>query len=353
MKTICKTVFVLFLSISSICSQAQSTSSPTFEQTVAYIIENTKGRVMYPGALDSYTRVRGYTLKDIKIDRNGKITFTTEQKNDYNDFIITFNVFDLVPNTEYPQGVIAKNFLVHFNGLNVSNGYGIVYATQNDALKVARAFRHLRTVCEKPKNDLFSTPVAEEKKTLGKSETIEYINKNIITGLYLGSCNCYELEIYNGGLGKRGINDGKSSYFVESQSLNNSSYTVIAKSNRESCRTPSYFNAADNLVRGNQIQKTVELKISFEITNLVDFEILDINSDPKTKVLKLNFKPNSSKLSYSLLQDLNDINVWTPSSLKFRVLNENVEKLKKAFLHLQALVVEEKKKKEEEDPFGK
>src|SRR5690606_11258784 len=146
--------------------------NPTFEQTVDYIVQNTKGRVMYPGALDSYSRVRGYTLKDIKIEKNGKIVFVTEQKNDYNDFTITFNVFDLVATTEYPEGVIAKDFLVHFNGLNVSSGYGIVYATQNDALKVARAFRHLRTVCEKPENDLFGQPVIEEKKTLGKTETI-------------------------------------------------------------------------------------------------------------------------------------------------------------------------------------
>lgn len=158
--------------------------NPTFEQTVNYIIENTKGRVMYPGDLDSYSRIEGYNLDDVKISKNGKIEFITKHKNkaynDSNDFTITFNIFDLVEKTDYPDGIRAHKFLVHFNGLNVSKGYGITYATDADAIKVARAFRHLKTLCEKDK-DLFSQIPEEEKKTkLSREETINYINQTLI-----------------------------------------------------------------------------------------------------------------------------------------------------------------------------
>ncbi len=157
--------------------------NPTFEQTVEYIIENTKGRVMYPGALDSYTRTQGYRLDDVRIHKNGKIEFITKQDNKLygltNNFNITFNIFDLVPKTDYPEGIKAYKFLVHFNGLNVSDGYGITYATDADAQKVARAFRHLKNVCEKG-TDLFgAAPEGEGKLKLTREETLSYINKTL------------------------------------------------------------------------------------------------------------------------------------------------------------------------------
>lgn len=348
---------VLIITLLTVPTIVNAQDTPTFEQTVDYIVTNTKGRVMYPGALDSYSRVRGYTLKDIKIEKNGKIIFVTEQKNDYNDFTITFNVFDLVANTEYPGGVIAKDFLVHFNGLNVSSGYGIVYATQNDALKVARAFRHLRTVCEKPENDLFSQPVIEEKKTLGKQETINYINKNILTGLSIGNCKCYELEEYSdfwGGGGKRSKENGKSNYYIESHELlNPTTYVVYAKSDRTDCRESPYFNNYNNLVRGSLITTNVKAQFDFNILKLKSFEIINTNND-KSKILKLVFEPNTCRYDHFsknlYLYDFD--NIWTTNSVDFLILTENVEKVKKAFTHLKTLLMEEKKIAEDDDPFG-
>jgi hypothetical protein len=347
-------ITILLTAVIKINAQTtESTPSPTFEQTVNYIITNTKGRVMYPGALDAYSRVKGYTLKDVTIEKNGKVVFITEQKNDYNDFTITFNIFDLVATTEYPEGVIAKNFLVHFNGLNVSNGYGIVYATQNDALKVARAFRHLRTVCEKPQNDLFSQPVIEEKKTLSKEETIKYINNNILPGLWLGDCKCYELEYYGGNGGKRSKQSGQSSYYVKSHELlSQAIYKVYATSNREDCQQRPYFNYSNDLVKGDWIKNSIEAKFKFDMLELSDFEIIDITNDDKTKTLRLIFKPNTCSAENLSNVDLSSVGIWTPNSLQFRVLSENVEKVKKAFIHLQKLLIEEKKQAEEEDPFG-
>ena len=350
-----KTFTLLILCFTAMTfNQVKAQVDPTFEQTVDYIIKNTKGRVMYPGALDSYSRVKGYTLKDIKIEKNGKIIFTTEQKNDYNDFTISFNVFDLVASTEYPEGVIAKDFLVHFNGLNVTSGYGIVYATQNDAIKVARAFRHLRTVCKKPENDLFSKPVVEEKKTLSKEETITYINKNIKTGLWLGECQCYILETYNTSYsnGSRGKENGVSNYYIETHDLmSTNTYMVYGKSDRQDCEEMPYFDQRDNLVRGSSISSRIKLKISFDLLKLINFEVFNgTNND--TKILKLNFQPNSSSAENLSSVDLNNIKIWNTSSLQFLVSSENVEKVKKAFMHLEKLIKEEKKKAEDDDPFG-
>lgn len=171
-------LFVLFLGLGIANAQDKK---PTFDETVNYIIQNTKGKVMYPGELDAYSRVEGYHLKDVKIEKNGKIELIANQEkisNGYNNnFSITFNIFDLVEKVDYPDGIRAHKFLVHFNGLNVSSGYGITYATDADAQKVARAFRHLKTLCVK-ENDLFSQIPEEEKKTkLSKGETINYINQ--------------------------------------------------------------------------------------------------------------------------------------------------------------------------------
>ncbi len=172
----------LLVSLISLNFKAQ-TKNPTYEETVNYIIQNTKGRVMYPGDLDSYSRVEGYHLNDVKIEKNGKIEFVTNQKNKSygynNNFSIIFNIFDLVEKVDYPDGIRAYKFLVHFNGLNVSKGYGITYATDADAQKVARALRYLKTLCKKD-DDIFSQPTEVEKKSnLTKEETVDYINKKL------------------------------------------------------------------------------------------------------------------------------------------------------------------------------
>jgi len=167
---------------------ANAQSGPSFEQTADYIIKNTKGRVMYPGDLDAYSRVKGYHLKDVKIDKNGKVELLTDQKFDDNQFSIIFNIFDLVDKVDYQDGIRAHKYLVHFNGLNVSEGYGIAFATDADAQKIARAFRHLKKVSTKP-DDLFSQVPQEEKKVkLSREETLDYINNMIYNnGDYIAS----------------------------------------------------------------------------------------------------------------------------------------------------------------------
>lgn len=352
-------VFLLLLITTIGINKLSAQTDPTFEQTVNYIVTNTKGRVMYPGALDSYSRVKGYTLKDIKIEKNGKIIFTTEQKNDYNDFTISFNVFDLVANTEYPEGVIAKNFLVHFNGLNVSSGYGIVYATQNDALKVARAFRHLRTVCEKPENDLFSQPVIEEKKTLSKEETLSYINKHILTGAKFGlNCNeCHETSYVDDG--KKSIKKyiGFSAYKISTHELQSPSKYVIRAEGGQCVKEGAY-----GVVWGTDgaCVSRLDITCNFDLLKLVGFEIIKVSDEErryfsdKTSFLKLNFEDASVSASIYLPNiNYNRPNfIWTSNSLTFNILTENIEKTKKAFMHLEKLIKEEKKKEKENDPFG-
>lgn len=343
-------IALLFSSVKM--ANAQTAASPTFEQTVDYIVSNTKGRVMYPGALDAYSRVRGYTLKNVIIERNGKITFVTEQKYDYNDFTIIFNIFDLVATTEYPEGVRAKDFLVHFNGLNVSSGYGIVYATQNDALKVARAFRHLRAVCKKPENDLFSQPEQKEKNILSKEETLKYINKNIIPGAKFGlNCSeCHEMNYYDGGKSRKTYT-GFSSYSIESHELLSATKYVIHASGGECIRNDSRNGYPAMSVEGS-CNSRLDITCNFDMLKFIGFETIRIND--KHMLLKLNFEQGTIKPSIFLSNiDYNKPNVlWTSSHLAFYVASDKVERTKKAFEHLRILMIEEKQKAEENDPFG-
>lgn len=351
-------VFLLLLITTIGINKLSAQTVPTFEQTVDYIISNTKGRVMYPGPLDAYSRVNGYKLKDIVIEKNGRIKFITEQRNDYNDFTIIFNVFDLVASTEYPEGVIAKDFLVHFNGLNVTSGYGIVYATQNDALKVARAFRHLRTVCKKPEIDLFSQPITEEKKTLSKAETIRYINKHILTGAKFGlNCNeCHEMSYFdNGKITKKYI--GFSEYKISTHELQSPSKYVIRAEGGQCVKEDDY-----GVVWGTEgaCVSGLDITCNFDLLKLIGFEIIKVSDEErryfsdKTSFLKLNFEDASVSASIYLPNiNYNKPNfIWTSNSITFNILTENIEKTKKAFMHLEKLIKEEKKKEKEDDPFG-
>ncbi|WP_297332691.1 hypothetical protein, partial [Flavobacterium sp.] len=57
--TIKKSIALLVFCFTAMAfNDVKAQTEPTFEQTVDYIIKNTKGRVMYPGALDSYSRVK-------------------------------------------------------------------------------------------------------------------------------------------------------------------------------------------------------------------------------------------------------------------------------------------------------
>ena len=138
--------------------------SPTYEQTIDFIKTNCVGRMLYEGALDSYQRETGHKLTKIEIQKDGRIKLVADQQNGRHDFEIVFNVFDLKSSIDYPDGIRAYKFLVHFQGLNVSSGYGITFATDADAKRVARSFRHLKTMCSKG-GGLFDEPTQSEKKT--------------------------------------------------------------------------------------------------------------------------------------------------------------------------------------------
>lgn len=352
-------VFIAIILASTTTVNAQTTPSPTFEQTVDYIVSNTKGRLMYPGNLDSYSRVKGYSLKDVKIERNGKIVFVTDQKNDYNDFTITFNVFDLVAKTEYPEGVIAKDFLVHFNGLNVSSGYGIVYATQNDALKVARAFRYLRTVCKKPENDLFSQPVIEEKKTLGKEETLAYISgilKKVKGGQSIGGVDYYCSEGHYGNF----------QYKQTSHTFTSSSYTMNATwyagngIDFQDIYTYCRSGVAPRKKSSNtNFKEDITVKYEFDFSKFINVEF-------KYSILKLMFEEGAvsnkttsdNKLDFMFMYNYDNpekrytgANYYVAIDID-GISTEDEQKLVKAFNHLKKIMQEEKKKVEDDDPFG-
>lgn len=346
---------------------AQNNSTPTFEQTVSYIISNTKGRVMYPGALDAYSRVKGYNLKDIFISKSGDITFKTEQKHDLNDFEIKFNVFDLVANTEYPQGVIAKDFLVHFNGLNVSKGYGIVYATQNDAIKVARAFRHLTTVCNKPDNDLFSVPIVEEKITLGKNATVNYISE-IINGLGKNSFAFAEIDYYcvsQDAWGNVSADKGGSfSYGITKQTFASDSYTV--NTSYDAANNFMYWNnilssCNGKTVRGGNLSFPRYVEISYEY----NLDLLESFTWDDSRYLKLKFPKNvirytttsSNQVDRVLFYNDNDDTKYTTGTstlgvVVYGITADQKERITKALNHLLSINKENNIKNRSNDPFG-
>lgn len=169
-----KKIFFLFWVIW--CYGSGNAQDLTFEQTVSYIRKNVTGRVLYPGDLDAYSRTKGYVVAEIGIGKNGSVKIKTENKNDINDYTIEFNIFDLVQKTDYPGGVKAYRFLVHFNGLNVSSGYGISFATDADAERMARAFRYLRKVCQKDPNPFDKPGTAENSGKQTKEETLHYLS---------------------------------------------------------------------------------------------------------------------------------------------------------------------------------
>lgn len=336
---------VLLLLASLLNAQTtQELTNPTFEQTMNYIISNTRGRMMYPGALDAYSRVKGYILKDIQVEKSGKIVFITDQKYDINDFTITFNIFDLEANTEYPEGVLAKNFLVHFNGLNVTSGYGIVYATQNDALKIARAFRHLRAVCQKPQNELFDQPVIEEKKILGKAETISYINKYIKGGGSIGF-KCSNCRTYEGRFAK----DAFAGYNINSVELI-SPTKYIMRAIGGDCMEE--FESGFSLTKVGSCDSKVDINFELDLKKFIGFETSNVY--PKKTSLILNFETGSIKPSNYLPDIIRNkkSSMWSYSHIKVFIETENVERFKKAFEHLKALMIEEKKKADALDPFA-
>ena len=326
-------IYLLLLITTIGNNKLSAQTDPTFEQTVDYIIKNTKGRVMYPGALDSYSRVKGYVLKDIKIDKTGRIELFTDQKFDDNKFSINFNIFDLVQKVDYPDGIRAYKFLVHFNGLNVSSGYGITFATDADAQKIARAFRHLKQVCT-PENDLFSQIPAEEKKIkLTREETIDYINKLIRFDS--------PLVIHYGTSNTR---SGKSYYYTKKINLG-LSYDYSSKSYIFKSKTSFFSSKGGPLDFVDESIHTYKVKFayynSYGIKNWDD----KLNGGKTSETFQIYFNPNNYLNS--------SVEIYFPVNADYGdkiydlegTYSKEIKKLAKAFERLKELDSDDK------DPF--
>ncbi len=334
--TIKKSIALLVFCFTAMAfNDVKAQTEPTFEQTVDYIIKNTKGRVMYPGALDSYSRVKGYVLKDVKIDKTGRIELFTDQKFDDNKFSINFNIFDLVQKVDYPDGIRAYKFLVHFNGLNVSSGYGITFATDADAQKIARAFRHLRQVCT-PENDLFSQIPAEEKKIkLTREETIDYINKLIRFDRPL-----YHLYAFG-----KGSRSEKTSFYTIYKNLL-LSYDNSTKSYMFKYSSNGFSSSYEGGTR--YLEEEIHYdKIKF--SNYQNIEIVKRDDSYRggnvSEMARVNFSSDNYSVPYFFIYFPLNSDSATPMGTMENLYGKELKKLSKAFERLKELDSDEK------DPF--
>lgn len=310
---------LFLLVLASLSLRAQDLS---YEQTIAYISKNVTGRMMYPGDLDAYSRTRGYKLSEISIQRNGAIEIRTDQRYDANDFKISFNIFDLVQKADYPDGIRAYKFLVHFNGLNVSEGYGITFATDADAERVVRAFRHLKRVCVKGKDPFNAGPVAESKPQLNKEETVNYINQL----LSRQKISYYEYE-----------NTGEK--FTQEIIYNSSPFNYVAETKSYSFSLQiqqNYHYNPDADRKPSPSYKSMTAS-DVKLNSLISFDLTDIPADNKAfssggKLLILEMSESSSVGK--------KLNVYVDGKNA-----KDIERLKKAFMLLRELDADER------DPF--
>jgi hypothetical protein len=341
-----------------------SAQNPTYEQTVEYIQTNTVGRMLYKGPLDSYQRATGHKLTKISIEKNGRIKLIADQRNGSHDFEIVFNIFDLTSSIDYPDGIRAYKFLVHFKGLNVTSGYGITFATENDAIKVARALRHLKTLCSQ-EGDLFSKQTeSEQKPTLSKEETLAYIKKLINNQEGLRS---EETDHYKASNTLSGEPRTIQKTYTYNQYMNNNSFELQRELVKEE---NNKYQVSENTT----IYELNFEKIIFENISLEGF--YEGNDGPKGYKLALTATSKFTKKEkhrgmptfnsngqynyvYSIEQARNELSTWEwfddyeISHFYIYMANENdIKRLKKAFDHLTALIKEENNLNIENDPFG-
>lgn len=341
-----KTLILLFVTTTLFAQ------NPTFEQTVEYIQTNTVGRMLYKGPLDSYQRATGHKLTKISIEKNGRIKLIAYQRNGSHDFDIVFNIFDLTSSIDYPDGIRAYKFLVHFKGLNVTSGYGITFATENDAIKVARAFRHLKTLCSQ-EGDLFSQPTKEESRvTLSKSETIAYIKKliNDQPDLKYFPEGC-EFHV------SQRITDG--TFYIEKKSKCSSrwfdetkmryiehefKYDIdLTKTSFEKVVT---YNTGDHLY-GSDLFNEFDNRICI---NLITTNSLTLNQKGKDGLRQPSMSQairatQAARLEYMDEETVNSFQIYLKNI-------SDAKRLKKAFEHLNSLLKEENNQSNENDPFG-
>lgn len=341
-----KTLLLLFVTTTLFAQ------NPTFEQTVEYIQTNTVGRMLYKGPLDSYQRANGHKLTKISIEKNGRIKLIADQKNGTHDFEIVFNIFDLTSSIDYPDGIRAYKFLVHFKGLNVTSGYGITFATENDAIKVARALRHLKSLCSQ-EGDLFSQPTKEESRpTLSKSETIAYIKKLINEqpdlkyypddhDEVLVSQRMTDGIFYIEKKDKfRGTWDNTKRRYTEEEFKYNIDLTTASFVEVITYNKGDYLSGADLFYSSFDSRICVKLKTTNYITlNHKGRDGLDQSSISQairaTQAASYHYKKETVNTFEIYLNNISD-----------------AKRLKKAFDHLNSLIKEEKNLNAESDPFG-
>lgn len=361
-----KIVTSILLSLVSFTLLAQN---PTYDQTVEYIKKNTVGRMIYEGPLDSYERATGHKLTNIIIEKNGRIQLKTNQKHGIHDFDIVFNIFDLTSSIDYPDGIRAYKYIVHFKGLNVTKGFGITFATENDAIKVARAFRHLKTMCSQD-DDLFGKPTVQETKAnLTKSETFEYI-KNVINNLPTyktsndgGSIESEQHISNNYYKLRRGILSGSRTegymYYDDSNTYNfdflNKSIInvefhqpIIPKPTKWDSNHPYYFYS-DKVPE--DLRKFFVLELIVEKGSLKE-----VVNNRSSNYDKGNFWATAAEAKRSCRNDpYSNREYATRNDERIMIYikeKTDAKRLYKAFSHLSSLLKEEMNSKKANDPFG-
>lgn len=337
----------ILLTFITSCLLAQN---PTYEQTVDFIKTNCVGRMLYKGALDSYERETGHKLTRVDIQNDGRVKLVADQQNGRHDFEIVFNIFDLKSSIDYPDGIRAYKFLVHFQGLNVTSGYGITFATDADAKRVARAFRHLKTMCSKD-GGLFDSPTQTEKKpTLSKDETISYIQKlldeqPVLTAKEKNDTKKYEVKFRNGFITTHLSSSGKD--------YDNKYYEYWERKTEF-----NFFNGAipENL-KLNEPGSRYDDEIGKE-----SFYILTLKYIPSAPYLwqqrENEHYDNGLMTTSTKAKNSCENQSWRDfdsniNDVTIVIKNESdAKRLKKAFEHLINLMKEENQSEQDNDPFG-
>lgn len=341
-----KILLTILLSLTAFTFLAQD---PTYEQTVDYIKKNTVGRMIYEGPLDDYDRATGHKLTNIVIEKNGRIELITNQKNGIHDFNIVFNIFDLTSSIDYPDGIRAYKYIVHFKGLNVSKGFGITFATENDAIKTARAFRHLKTMCSQ-EDDLFGKSTEVEKRaTLSKAETIEYI-KNVVN-------NQPAVSLSNETQGKMSIN-GNCFEFIRGYDLN------FYKDNSGGGSCIKYYEYKWTFCVDLHTTPFKEIKIT-ERAHFTNYSTLDnyygVDLITNGEVIACTRSKREgecvntlSRAQSSCMYKSFDVEGTSKEEVIHIFFKEEADakRLKKAFEHLSSLINEERNSEKANDPFG-
>ena len=336
----------ILLTFITSCLLAQN---PTYEQTVDFIKTNCVGRMLYKGALDSYERETGHKLTRVDIQNDGRVKLVADQQNGRHDFEIVFNIFDLKSSIDYPDGIRAYKFLVHFQGLNVTSGYGITFATDADAKRVARAFRHLKTMCSKD-GGLFDSPTQTEKKpTLSKDETISYIQKlldeqPVLTAKEKNDTKKYEVTFRNGFIKTHlsTLSKDEDDYIYTERKTEFNFYNGALPTEIKLKEPGSYYY--DDIGMNSFYGLTLDYKPSAPYF----WQIRETDIGHYKNMTTPTQAENSCKN-----QSWRNFNNGRINSVDIFIKNESdAKRLKKAFEHLINLMKEENQSEQDNDPFG-